>query len=35
VHLALLVVNHALLVAWIPSPVERRAQVARRIARAQ
>ena len=34
-HLALLVVNHALLVAWIPSPVERRAQVARRIARAQ
>jgi hypothetical protein len=34
-HLALLELHHALLVAGIPSPVERRAQVARRIARTQ
>ena len=34
-HPALLVVQHAQLVAGIPSPVERRAQVARRIARTQ
>jgi hypothetical protein len=35
VHLAPLVMQHQLLVAGIPSPVERRAQVARRIARIQ
>jgi hypothetical protein len=34
-HLALLVLQHALLVAGIASPVESRAQVARRIARTQ
>jgi nucleoside permease NupC len=34
-HLALLVIQHQLLVTGIASPVERRAQVARRIARTQ
>jgi nucleoside permease NupC len=34
-HLALLVIQHQLLVAGIASPVERRARVARRIARTQ
>jgi hypothetical protein len=34
-HLALLVLHHALLVTGIASPIERRAQVARRIARTQ
>ena len=34
-HLALLVMQHQLLVVGIASPIERRAQVARRIARTQ
>jgi hypothetical protein len=34
-NLALLVLHHALLVAGIATPIERRAQVARRIARTQ
>jgi hypothetical protein len=32
-HLPLLVLNHALLVAGIPTPIQRRAKVARRVAR--